>query len=155
MELRGVNEMTFENVSAQCWAIDLSIHVLNGGILWDSEPKKHRGDRMLKTDLRKIKRQNIQDLLNAWIEGVKEKEESRMTHKTRTAFLQMPNAPWHQKQIFHQYWWITGTPVRIWLSTKNICVLNFYCIITEATVTEKVTVTYLLHLASSSVKSGW
>lgn len=51
------------------------------------------GGRMLKADLRKIKRQNIQDLLNVWTVGMQEKEESRMTLKTRTPFPQMPNAP--------------------------------------------------------------
>lgn len=46
---------------------------------------------MLKTELRTIKRENTQEWLNAWIEEVK-KEESRMTHNTRTAFLQRSNA---------------------------------------------------------------
>lgn len=46
---------------------------------------------MLKIELRTIKRQNTQEWLNAWIEEVKEKEESRMTQNIRTAFLQRPN----------------------------------------------------------------
>lgn len=63
-----------------------STNVLNRGT------KRTSVETMLKTELRTIKRQNTRDWLNAWISGVKEKEESRVTHNTRTAFLQMPDA---------------------------------------------------------------
>lgn len=46
---------------------------------------------IFKRDLRNIKRQNIQDLFNAWKQGVKEKEESRrknLEHNIRTIFFQ-------------------------------------------------------------------
>lgn len=44
------------------------------------------GDKMLKRDLRNIKRQNTEDLLKAWIDGVKVKKDSRMTHNISTIF---------------------------------------------------------------------
>lgn len=88
------------------------------------------GDRMLKRDFINIKRQNTEDLLNAWIDEVKEKAESRMAHNTSTIFFQMLNAPQHQKQVFDQYWWVTDAPVKTWLSTKNTRTLQFHFILT-------------------------
>lgn len=84
------------------------------------------GDGMLRRDLRNSKRQSIQDLWNARTEGVRGK--SWEQHPTwELCFFKCPMLPniknkYFKKkkpQIFHQYWWTTNSPLKIWLSTKN------------------------------------